>query len=91
MEDKEYFPHEDWNENENLLEELKSELKDSVYNNNFNSYFETIDELKDICETYKNFNAIGDYDVRWDNNSNINIYLNPINKLETINLNITIQ
>ena len=92
MEDKDYFPFEDdnWDENENMFEELKIELKDCVENNAFSTYYQTVDELKDICETYKKFNTITDYDVRWDNNNMIDVYLNPINN-ESINLNINIQ
>jgi len=80
---------EEWNENDYSLNELKNELQDCA--NDHNSYFETLDDLRDVCESYMKYNVITDYDVKWDNSNKIDIYLNPVNKIETINLNITIQ
>lgn len=83
------WDEEEWGGNNYSLNELKSELKDCVHNNDFNTYGQTVDELKGVCESYMRYNVITDYDVRWDMNNLIDVYLNPING-ETIVLNITI-
>jgi len=81
---------EEWNNTEDLFGELKEEIKSSIYDNTFSFYLETVDGVNDICETYKKYNVISDYDVKWDSNNTIDVYIHPCNKMDSVIMSISV-